>query len=264
MILLKNVTYVYKNIVNDKTAIDNINMKIQKNSLIGLIGPCGSGKSTLAQIISKLIRPTCGEIIFDERKINLVFQYPEHQIFNNTVYDEINFGIKNNKFNDIDRKKKILDVLELVKLNENFLYKNPFKLSGGQQRRIIIASILIMQPDVLILDEPTVGLDFESREKIISYIKNIYFNNKTTVIIISHDLNVIFELVERIVYLDSGKIIFDGSAIDFFYNIKNFVVEKSETKLLIDLLNSKNFCIKKDIIKKKELVDFISQKLKRE
>ena len=258
MIKFENVTYIYNpNTVYEKKALDNINIKIDEGQIIGLIGKSGSGKSTLVQNLCTLLKPTSGKIFTDNKKIGFVFQYPEHQIFEMSVKNEIEFAIKN--LDETEKHKRVLDALVAVGLTNNYLNKNPFELSGGEKRKVAIASILVMQPEILILDEPTVGLDFKTQQNILSYIKKLHETKKITIIIISHNMNIIAELTQKTIVMENGKIIFYGQTYKAF-NIPD--IKLPDTKKLINLLNAKGFQIPDSIIKFDETAKFIAKKLK--
>lgn len=256
---LINLNYIYnKDTVYEKKALDNINIKIDEGEIIGLIGKSGSGKSTLVQNLSGLLKPTSGKIFTGKKKIGLIFQYPEQQIFEMTVKNEIEFAIKNKSASE----KIISDALNIVGLTNDYLNKNPFELSGGEKRKVAIASILVMQPEILILDEPTVGLDFKTQQNFLTYIKKIHSQQKITIIIISHNMNIIAELTEKTIIMDNGKIIFYGPTSQAFNNSNKNLPGLPDTKKLINLLNAKDFQIPNDIIKINDVAKFIAKKFK--
>ena len=188
MIELKNVSCIYsENGPFETTAVENISLKIEKGRFYGLIGHTGSGKTTLVQLISGLLKPTSGEILIDgvniadkkiktkdvTGKVGLVFQYPEYQLFEETVFEDVAFGPRNLGFDEEEVKEKVVSALKTVGLSEKHYKKSPFELSGGQKRRVAIAGVLSMEPDVLILDEPTAGLDPKGRDDILEEIKKL-------------------------------------------------------------------------------------------
>lgn len=254
-----NLNYVYnQNTVYEKKALDNINLKLDAGKIIGLIGKSGAGKSTLAQNLCGLIKPTSGKILTGNKKIGMVFQFPEHQIFEMTVKKEIEFAIKNKNASE----KIILDALYAVGLTDDYLEKNPFELSGGEKRKVAIASILVMQPEILILDEPTVGLDYKTQQNLLSYIKQIHRQKQITIIIISHDVNAIAQLTEKTIIMDAGKIIYYGDTAQAFRNENKNLVRMPDTKKLINLLNENGFQIPDGIIKIDDAAEFIAKRLK--
>ena len=263
MIKFDHVTYVYNpGTVYEKKALDNINLEIKDGEIVGLIGKSGSGKSTLVKNLSGLLKPTYGKIIIENqnknpKKIGYVFQYPENQIFETTVFNEIGFAIKN--LPEPQKKEMILNAMSSVGLPSEYLNKNPFELSGGEKRKVALASVFVMHPEILILDEPTVGLDFKTQQNILEYIKKIFNKKKLTVIIISHDMNIISEFTEKAIVLDSGKIIFYGETYKAFDFIKTENIP--DTKKLANLLNAGGFEIPDNIIKFDDMAKFIAQKL---
>lgn len=258
MIKFENVSHIYNiGTVYEKKALDNINIEIEEKQIIGLIGKSGSGKSTFIQHFNGLLKPTDGKIFIDTKKIGIVFQFPEHQIFEMTVKNEIGFAIQNLK--EDEKSQKVLDALKAVGLDESYLNRNPFELSGGEKRKIAIASIIIMQPKILILDEPTVGLDTNIQKNILAYIKKLHNEKKMTTIIISHDMDIISEFTKRIIVMDNGKIIFDGNTSDAF-NLPNINIP--HTKKLIKFLEAKKIYIPHDIISLEDTAKFLAKKIK--
>lgn len=222
---LKNVRYDYGQ-GNERPALDNINLKIDKNEFIGIIGHTGSGKSTLTQLFNGLLYTSGGQVIVDgqeisedhksklkeiRQKVGLVFQYPEYQLFEETIALDIAFGPKNLGLSEEEINKRVKDSMEKVGLSyEKFKDESPFELSGGQKRRVAIASILAMKPQYLILDEPTAGLDPEGRDEILREIKNIYDSEEDmTVIIVSHSMEDIAKVANRVIVMNQGKIFAD-------------------------------------------------------
>ena len=211
--------------------IEDINLSINNESeFICVLGHTGSGKSTLVQMMNALLIPTIGEVcIFDNtvtnkkqnnlkdirKRVGLVFQFPEYQLFEETVLKDVCFGPKNFKISDPETKAK--NALSLFKLGEKFYNKNPFMLSGGEMRKVAISGILASEPDVLILDEPTVGLDPLTKQELVDLLKKINQDNKT-VIIVTHDMDVVWQVATRVIVIDENKIVFDGNKYDLFKN----------------------------------------------
>ena len=233
MIKAENVSYTYmKGGPFEKKALEDISFNINDGEFVGLIGHTGSGKSTLIQIISGLLRPTDGRINIngeylyekssDMRKLRfetgLVMQYPEYQLFEDTVYKDIAFGPANMGLDEKEIKERTLYAADLVGIDKNLLEKSPFDLSGGQKRRVAIAGVVAMSPKILILDEPAAGLDPAGKEEILCKIKDLHRRMNITVILISHSMEDIAKLAERIIVLKSGKIISDGSTAATFGN----------------------------------------------
>ena len=223
MIEIKNLSFIYnKDTPFEVKALDDISLTIKDNSFIGIIGHTGSGKSTFMQQLNGLLRPTSGTIIIDgvnitqkEIKLNklresvgMVFQYPEYQLFEETVEKDVAFGPKNLGLSDEEVAMRVKDAIEDVKLDYEWVKdRSPFELSGGQKRRVAIAGILAMRPKVLILDEPTAGLDPRAREDILDEIYDIYKKTKITVVLVSHSMEDVFAYANEIVVLSKGKLI---------------------------------------------------------
>ena len=221
MIKLENVSYVYmQGGPFEKTALNNINLEIGDGEFIGLIGHTGSGKSTLIQLLNGLIKPTEGRVrvagfdLTDKKtkmrdvrfKVGLVMQYPEHQLFEETVFKDIAFGPQNMGLPQDEIKNRVEFAANLVGLSKEILDKSPFDLSGGQKRRVAIAGVLAMEPKVLILDEPTAGLDPGGRDEILFKIKDMHERMNLTVILVSHSMEDVAKLADRILVMNSGSI----------------------------------------------------------
>ncbi len=232
IIELKDVDYIYNpGTPFEKRALDKINLQVEEGEFIGLIGHTGSGKSTLVQHLNGLMKPTKGTIIIDgedlssketkmksvRQKVGLVFQYPEHQLFEETIYKDIAFGPKNLGLSDEEVDKRVRDAMELVGLEfEELKERSPFELSGGQKRRVAIAGVIAMKPKVLILDEPTAGLDPKGRDDILDEIRKIYDKENITIILVSHSMEDIARLVNRIFVMHKGKVALDGPTREVF------------------------------------------------
>ena len=221
MIKLENVSYVYmQGGPFEKTALNNINLEIGDGEFIGLIGRTGSGKSTLIQLLNGLIKPTEGRVrvagfdLTDKKtkmrdvrfKVGLVMQYPEHQLFEETVFKDIAFGPQNMGLPQEEIKNRVEFAANLVGLSKEILDKSPFDLSGGQKRRVAIAGVLAMEPKVLILDEPTAGLDPGGRDEILFKIKDMHERMNLTVILVSHSMEDVAKLADRILVMNGGSI----------------------------------------------------------
>ena len=233
---LENINYIYNpNTPFEKKALDNINLDINRGDFIGLIGHTGSGKSTLVQHLNGLIKPTSGKIIVDgvditskdanlnelRQKVGLVFQYPEYQLFEETIYKDIAFGPKNLKLEEDEIHERVKKSMELVGLDfEKLKDRSPFELSGGQKRRVAIAGVLAMEPEVLVLDEPTAGLDPRGRDEILGEVQELYKKEGITIILVSHSMEDIAKLVNRIIVMDNGQIAMDGSSREVFSKVE--------------------------------------------
>ena len=234
-IKINNLTHIYnQGTAMAKTAIDHINLEINDGEFIGLIGHTGSGKSTLIQHLNALIKPSSGEILLNgvdinaektklksiRQRVGLVFQYPEHQLFEMTVYKDVCYGPTNLGLSEAEIDQRAKEALETVGIGEEIYEKSPFELSGGQKRRVAIAGILAMHPDVLILDEPTAGLDPKGRDEILNAIKEMHNRLGIIVILVSHSMEDVARLVERIVVMHQGKIVATGTPKEVFGQAK--------------------------------------------
>lgn len=234
-IIFKKVSFTYP---GDKEILKNIDITIKNNKITFIMGKNGSGKTTLIQLLNGLLIPTSGVVQIDEftitskeknynlnklrSKVGVVFQFPEDQFFNFTVKEEISYSLKqfNYRLNEID--KHVLNSLKLVGLNASYRDLNPFKLSKGEMRKVAIASILAFNPKVIVLDEPTIGLDNNSKENLIKVIKKLKNKYNKTIIIVSHDLDFINALADNIVLLNNGEVFLNDSKNNVFKNKKTF------------------------------------------
>ncbi len=243
LIEINNVSHVYQD-ENNVKALKNINLEIDKGEFIGIVGHTGSGKSTLVQLFNGLIIPSYGTVkvngknITNEksnlketrRHVGLVFQYPEHQLFEESVYKDIAFGPKNLGLKEDEIKLRVKEVMELVGLNyDEFKDRSPFNLSGGQQRKVAIAGVLALKPDVLVLDEPSAGLDPQARKQLAELLKYLYNELKMTIILISHRMEEIAELSSRVIVMHQGEIVIDDNPVEVFSK------EQKLHKLALDL-----------------------------
>lgn len=219
---IQDLTYIYsEGTPAAKKALSNINLCIKQNEFIGIIGRTGSGKSTFAKHLNALLNPTGGKVTLDGKdiwdepkeirnvrfKVGMVFQYPEHQLFEETVYKDIAFGPSNMGLPKDEIEKKVYMACEFINLDFDLLYKSPFELSGGEKRKVAIAGVIAMDPEVLILDEPTAGLDPKSKEQLLYQLHCYYKNRKKTVILISHNMDDIAKYSDRIIVLNNGNLV---------------------------------------------------------
>ncbi|MCI5732769.1 MAG: energy-coupling factor ABC transporter ATP-binding protein [Tenericutes bacterium] len=232
-VIFRNVSYSYDGINN---AVDNISVFLDSNLIHGIIGPIGSGKSTMLELMNGIMKPTSGKVLigkydlsnedgsFDFNKfrydVGLVYQFPEKQFFCNTVGEEVAFAEKIFKTKNASIRKKVIDILKIVGLDESYISRNPFSLNGGEKRRVAIASVLISNPKVLILDEPTIGLDDKSKKRLMKLLKNLKVRYNKTIVIVTHDVDMLYEIVDNIVVLDKGKIISEGNKVNVFSNVE--------------------------------------------
>ena len=232
---LEHVTYTYNpGTAYEMHALKDISLEIPAGQFVGIIGHTGSGKSTLIQHFNGLMRPTSGIVSYKEENIwqeayslkrlrsqvGLVFQYPEHQLFEADVLSDVCFGPKNQGLSNEEAEKKAIEALQQVGLKEKYYKSSPFELSGGQKRRVAIAGVLAMEPEVLILDEPTAGLDPKGRDEILDQIAYLHDRRKITVILVSHSMEDIARYVERILVMNKGEKAFDGAPKEVFAHYK--------------------------------------------
>jgi len=230
---IRDVSCVYSpGTAFEKKALSHISMTIGDGELLGLIGHTGSGKSTLVQHLNALMKPTEGQILLDgedihedkklkevRQRVGLVFQYPEHQLFEMTVYKDVAFGPENLGLSKEEIDTRVREALALVGVPEELFEKSPFELSGGQKRRVAIAGVLAMKPQVLILDEPAAGLDPRGRDEILMKIREMRDALGITVVLVSHSMEDVARLVERIVVMNKGEVAMDGTAAEVFRRI---------------------------------------------
>lgn len=224
-IKITGLNYIYgEGTAFRKQALKDINLEIPDGQFVGLIGHTGSGKSTLIQHLNGLVRANSGELLYNDENIyqdgysmrqlrnqvGLVFQYPEHQLFEIDVFTDVCFGPKNQGLTQEEVEQRAQEALQLVGLKEKYYKKSPFELSGGQKRRVAIAGILAMHPEVLVLDEPTAGLDPKGRDDILDQIARLHRERKITIILVSHSMEDIAKYVERIIVMNKGSIMYDG------------------------------------------------------
>ena len=230
-IILDHVSYVYgEDTPLAVRALDDVCLQIPDGQFLGIIGHTGSGKSTLVQHLNGLIRATSGHIYFNGEdiydkeynmkqlrgRVGLVFQYPEHQLFETDVFKDVCFGPKNLGLEKKEVELRAYAALRQVGLEEEFFYQSPFELSGGQKRRVAIAGVLAMKPEVLILDEPTAGLDPKGREDILHQIKKLQQETGMTILLVSHSMEDVAEYVDRILVMNRGKVMLDGTPKEVF------------------------------------------------
>lgn len=234
----QNLTYKYSvGTPFEKVAIEDISISVEKGDFIGIIGHTGSGKSTLVQHLNGLLKPTSGTILLDGKdihsdknftrqarfKVGLCFQYPEYQLFENTVYEDIAFGPKNMKLSKEEIKERVLRAAEFVGVRNDMLQKSPFDLSGGEKRRVAIAGVMAMQPEILILDEPSAGLDPKGRKVISEMIEKYRKNTGSTVIVVSHSMEDVAESADKVLVMNKGKVEYFASVDEVFSNAEHLV-----------------------------------------
>ena len=234
-LILKEINYVYsEGTAYQIQALKDINLTIPDGQFIGVIGHTGSGKSTLIQHLNGLVKATSGAIYYNEKNIydegfdfrelrshvGLVFQYPEHQLFEATILEDVCFGPKNQGFSKEEAAAKAKEALQSVGIGEELYDQSPFELSGGQKRRVAIAGVLAMEPEVLILDEPTAGLDPAGRDEILDLVARMHRERGITVILVSHSMEDVAKYVDRIIVMNHGQVAFDGAPREVSHHYK--------------------------------------------
>lgn len=227
----QELTYTYSaGTPFEKTAVDHVSLKIEEGQMVGVMGHTGSGKSTLIQHFNGLLQPTSGKVLLDGRdiwadknkirdvrfQVGLVFQYPEYQIFEETVFKDIAFGPKNMGLDEAEIKRRVLETAHDIGLSEALMERSPFELSGGQKRRVAIAGVMAMEPKVLILDEPTAGLDPAGRDKILEHIKAYHQRTKNTILIVSHSMEDIATFADKILVMSKAKLFCYDDTVNVF------------------------------------------------
>lgn len=264
-IKINHLTHIYnEGTAFEKIALDDVNLEIQKGEFVGLIGHTGSGKSTLIQHLNAIIAPTSGEIFLDgenihgdkkrlkaiRQRVGMAFQYPEHQLFEMTVVKDVAYGPTNMGLSQEEIDKRVKDALHTVGLNESVYNKSPFELSGGQKRRVAIAGVLAMNPEVLILDEPTAGLDPKGRDEILDAIRMLHKERGITVILVSHSMEDVAKLVERIIVMHRGKVAMTGTPKEVFAHvgeIEKMGLAAPQISYVFEALREKGYDLPKDI-----------------
>ena len=278
----KNVSFIYgEKTPFEKLALDNIDLTIKKGEFVGIIGHTGSGKSTLIQHFNGILKPTSGDVFIGDMntkdkelaksglryKIGLVFQYPEYQLFEETIEKDIAFGPRNMGLSEEEVTERVKEAMEIVGLDyETKKDKSPFEISGGQKRRVAIAGILAMKPDILILDEPTAGLDPKGRDELFFQIKNLYEKNNITIVLISHSMEDVAKLVNRIIIMKNGHIHLDKSTKEAFSDVddlKKVGLNVPQITELMDILRKKGHHFSKNILTVDEAFNEIKRELRK-
>ena len=228
---IQNLSHVYSaDTPFERAALRDVSLSIQRGEFVGLIGHTGSGKSTLIQHFNGLLKPTSGRVLFDGEdiwkdvkftreirfKVGLVFQYPEHQLFEETVYQDIAFGPRNMKLSDSEVDERVREAADFVGVDEKLFDGSPLELSGGQKRRVAIAGVIAMRPGVLILDEPTAGLDPAGCRQIMDNIRDYRERTGSTVIVVSHSMDDVARFTERLIVFDHSHVVMDGTPAEVF------------------------------------------------
>ena len=272
---VENLTHIYnRNTSFRKDAVCGVSFSAEKGEIIGIIGHTGSGKSTLVQHLNGLLKPDEGKIYFNDddiwqdpkkikeirAKIGLVFQYPEYQLFDETVFKDIAFGPKNMGMSDSEIEQTVKYAAQTVGLPKEYMSKSPFDLSGGEKRRVAIAGVLAMKPEIIVFDEPTAGLDPQGRETVINIIKNYRRDNNATVLIVSHSMEDMAQLADKILVMHEGHVAMFGTPKEIFSKkdeLKKLGLDVPQITHIIHGLIKKGYDLPRDIITVDEAVDAI-------
>ena len=279
-IILDKINYTYSDgTAYEIQALKDVNLQIHQGEFIGIIGHTGSGKSTLTQLLNGLLRASSGSIyvdgqdIYDEgydmkalrSKVGLVFQYPDHQLFETTCFEDVCFGPKNQGLDRRDIELRAFEALRNVGFPEELFYQPPFDLSGGQKRRVAIAGVLAMQPEVLILDEPTAGLDPKGRDEILDQVAKLHKERGITVILVSHSMEDVADYAQRVIVMNGGQVMYEGDKKEVFSHKK----ELEEAGLAVPFyrqvceeLADRGFPIQRDLLTLEETKEAILEGLK--
>ena len=277
---INNLNYLYSQGTSyEMHALKNVNLEIPDGQFVGLIGHTGSGKSTLTQHLNGLVKATSGHIyyngedIYDEKfsmkklrsKVGLVFQYPEHQLFETEVLADVCFGPKNLGFTKEEAEEKAKAALRMVGMGEEYDKSSPFELSGGQKRRVAIAGVLAMDPEVLILDEPTAGLDPRGRDEVLDQVSALQRSRGITVILVSHSMEDVAKYVDRLIVMNQGEVRFDGRPVEVFHHYKELEeigLAAPQTTYLMQELKKQGADVNTDATTVEEAADAIEAWLK--
>ena len=276
---IKHLNHIYgENTIFEQYALKDVNLTIHDGEFIGLIGHTGSGKSTLTQHLNGLLKASSGDILYNSEsiyregysmkelrsKVGLVFQYPEHQLFESDVFTDVCFGPKNLGLDKKDVELRAFEALEMVGFPKELFYNSPFELSGGQKRRAAIAGVLAMKPEVLILDEPTAGLDPKGRDEILDQIKKLHEETGITVILVSHSMEDVAKYVGRLIVLDHGRVMYDDIPKKVFRNyreLEKIGLAAPQLTYIMNDLKANGFDVDTDAITMEEAVATVKKAL---
>ncbi|MBQ1353054.1 MAG: energy-coupling factor transporter ATPase [Firmicutes bacterium] len=279
-IQVRDITHIYsEGLPYETVALKDVSFDVDDGQFVGIIGHTGSGKSTLLQHLNGLLKPKTGTIVVSgtditadnavlrdiRRKVGLVFQYPEYQLFEETVLKDVSFGPKNLGLEEDEIEKRAVEAIRLVGLDpDEFGERSPFELSGGQKRRVAIAGVLAMKPEVLILDEPTAGLDPKAHRDILEMIKDVHQKEKNITILVSHNMNDIAALSDKILVMENGGLAMEGSPAEIFAEsdkLKEMGLGVPEITDILVRLKDRGFDIRQDIFSVDEAIKAIVEKL---
>ena len=278
---VRGLTHIYsEGLPHESIAIEDVTFKAEAGQLVGIIGHTGSGKSTLMQHLNGLLKPKSGTIVIGEtditadsvvmrdirRKIGLVFQYPEYQLFEETVAKDVAFGPRNLGLSEEEIDARIEEAVEMVGLDYHAIKNvSPFDLSGGQKRRVAIAGVIAMKPEVLILDEPTAGLNPKAHEDILEMVKTIHRNENNIIFLVSHNMNDIARMSDKVLVMDHGKLVMDGTPEEVFSRgeeLKAMGLDVPDSMEIVSKLKAKGMDIKGACLTMDEAADKIAEILK--
>ncbi len=277
---ISHLTHLYNpGTAMERKALDDVNITIDDGEFVAFIGHTGSGKSTLIQHLNALIKPTSGKILLDgedinadksklksiRQKVGLVFQYPEHQLFEMTVFKDVCYGPKNMGLSEEEVQNAAEKALSLVGLDQTFYDKSPFELSGGQKRRVAIAGILAMNPRVLVLDEPTAGVDPRGRDEILGAIDHMHKETGITVILVSHSMEDVAKFADRIVVMNNGHVALTGTPKEVFSHVSELEemgLAAPQTSYVMKGLKDKGLNVPEDVYTVDEATDVLYKLLK--
>ena len=277
-IQFNKVSYFYRGIKNETyEAINQISLNIKDHEFVAICGQTGSGKTTLVQHMNALLQPTKGTIqIYDyeiplkkkgdkvgpiRKKVGLVFQFPEYQLFEETILKDIMFGPRNFGLSEQEAEEKARMAAKLVGIDDEMLEKSPFRISGGQMRRVAIAGILAMEPDMLVLDEPTRGLDPKGSQELMALFNELHLKHNKTIVLITHDMDIVARYAKRILVMDKGKIKFDGTRETLFLTdeFEQLHLAKPNAYRLMEHLSKKLNIKFKQVFTEEELLDYLKE-----
>ncbi len=277
LLRFENVSYIYgANTVFEKKALKDINLDIEKGSFIGLIGHTGSGKSTLLQHMNGLLTPTLGRVFYNEEdiwsssfekkklcgQVGLVFQYPEHQLFEVDVLKDVAFGPKNQGFGVKEAEDRAKEALRMVGMKKSDEAKSPFELSGGEKRRVAIAGVLAMNPEVLVLDEPAAGLDPKSKQDIMEMIAKLHESTGMTVVLSSHSMEDMALYADRLLVMNQGEIVRDGIPSEIFSEhqyLEEIGLSAPEMNYVLEALRQRGYAVRTNVRGVREAADLIAE-----
>lgn len=280
-ITIRNLTHKYnEGMPFEKVALEGINIEIKSGEFVGIIGHTGSGKSTLIQMFNGLLKPTEGEVLVNDQDINgekvnkkeirqkvgLVFQYPEYQLFEMTVKDDVAFGPKNLGLDANEITARVQYALDAVGLDETYYEKSPFELSGGQKRRVAIAGVLAMKPEILILDEPTAGLDPKGRNELFKQLQKMHHELGLTIVLISHSMEDVAKYAEKLFVLYKGKIAYQGTPREVFANgkkLEEIGLAMPQIRYIMETLKEKGMPVTEDVLTVEEAADILIKYLRK-